>query len=100
MLRRTALAATALLAAGALLLTACTGGGPASPSATGTPDPDASAVIRLVLEPGNLDIRQTAGSALDQILDRQRLPGARRAAPRSRTSCPPSRATGRSPTTA
>ena len=25
-------------------------------------------MIRLVLEPGNLDIRQTAGAALDQIL--------------------------------
>jgi peptide/nickel transport system substrate-binding protein len=69
MFRRTALAATALLAAGALLLTACTtGGGTQSPSATGTPDADASAVIRLVLEPSNLDIRQTAGAALDQIL--------------------------------
>ncbi|QIG38238.1 ABC transporter substrate-binding protein [Microbacterium sp. 4R-513] len=69
MLRRTALAATALLAAGALLLSACTSGGASNtPSSTGTPDPDASAVIRLVLEPSNLDIRQTAGAALDQIL--------------------------------
>src|SRR4051794_8581293 len=69
MLRRTALAATALLAAGALLLSACTnGGGSSTPSGTGTPDADASAVIRLVLEPSNLDIRQTAGAALDQIL--------------------------------
>jgi peptide/nickel transport system substrate-binding protein len=68
MLRRTALAATALLAAGALLLTACTSGGAPAATDTGTPDPDASAVIRLVLEPGNLDIRQTAGSALDQVL--------------------------------
>lgn len=69
MLRRTALAATALLAAGALLLTACTtGGGSTESSSPGTPDADASAVIRLVLEPSNLDIRQTAGAALDQIL--------------------------------
>jgi peptide/nickel transport system substrate-binding protein len=69
MLRRTALAATALLAAGALLLSACTTGGTTStPTSTGAPDPDASAVIRLVLEPSNLDIRQTAGAALDQIL--------------------------------
>jgi peptide/nickel transport system substrate-binding protein len=68
MLRRTALAATSLLAAGALLLTACTGGQTPAPSTTGEPDPDASAVIRLVLEPGNLDIRETAGAALDQIL--------------------------------
>ncbi len=44
------------------------GGTQATPTATGKPDPDASAVIRLVLEPGNLDIRQTAGAALDQVL--------------------------------
>ena len=69
MLRRTALAATALLAAGALLLTACTGGSSPDPDDDAAePDPDASAVIRLVLEPGNLDIRETAGAALDQIL--------------------------------
>lgn len=68
MLRRTVLAAASLLAAGALLLTACSGDGSPSPSEPSAPDPDASAVIRLVLEPGNLDIRQTAGSALDQIL--------------------------------
>ena len=69
MLRRTTLAAASLLAAGLLALTACTGGGgEAAPTATGEPDPDASVAIRLVLEPGNLDIRQTAGSALDQIL--------------------------------
>jgi len=67
--RRSTLAATALLAAGAFLLTACTGGGASpSPTTTAEPDPDASAVIRLVLEPGNLDIRETSGAALDQIL--------------------------------
>ncbi len=68
MFRRTALAATALLAAGALLLTACTGGSAPETTSTPEPDADASAVIRLVLEPGNLDIRETAGAALDQIL--------------------------------
>jgi peptide/nickel transport system substrate-binding protein len=69
MLRRTALAAASVLAAGLLVLTACTGGGgDAAPTATGEPDPDASVAVRLVLEPGNLDIRETAGSALDQIL--------------------------------
>ncbi|TDN88484.1 ABC transporter substrate-binding protein [Microbacterium sp. BK668] len=69
MLRRTALAATSLLAVGALLLSACTtGGGSTGSSSAGAPDADASAVIRLVLEPSNLDIRQTAGAALDQIL--------------------------------
>lgn len=69
MLRRTTLAAAALLAAGALLLTACTGGTATSPSPTvGNPDPNASVAIRLVAEPGNLDIRETAGAALDQIL--------------------------------
>ncbi|WP_426324340.1 ABC transporter substrate-binding protein [Microbacterium sp. E-13] len=69
MLRRTTLSAAALLTAGLLVLTACSGGGGGTgPTATGEPDPDASVAIRLVLEPGNLDIRQTAGSALDQIL--------------------------------
>ncbi|MGL4257588.1 MAG: ABC transporter substrate-binding protein, partial [Microbacterium sp.] len=68
MLRRTAIAAASILAAGALLLTACSGGGEPGPTTTGEPDPDASATIRLVLEPGNLDIRETAGAALDQIL--------------------------------
>lgn len=68
MLRRTAIAAASLLAVGALVLTACSGGGTPAPTATGEPDPDASVAIRLVLEPGNLDIRQTAGAALDQIL--------------------------------
>lgn len=68
MLRRTALAASALLVAGALLLTACTAGSDTAPTSASAADPDASAVIRLVLEPGNLDIRQTAGAALDQIL--------------------------------
>jgi peptide/nickel transport system substrate-binding protein len=68
MLRRTSLAAAALLAAGALLLTACTGGSAPEPTSTPEPDADATAIIRLVLEPGNLDIRETAGAALDQIL--------------------------------
>lgn len=69
MLRRTTLTAAAVLAAGALLLSACTGGGDPAPTSTElTPDPSASVAIRLVLEPGNLDIRETAGAALDQIL--------------------------------
>lgn len=68
MLRRTAIAAASILAAGALLLSACSGGSSPAPSTTSEPDPDASAAIRLVLEPSNLDIRQTAGAALDQIL--------------------------------
>ncbi len=68
MLRRTT-AAAALLAVGALLLSACTGGAAPSPTGNGgTPDPDASVAVRLVLEPSNLDIRETAGAALDQIL--------------------------------
>jgi len=68
MFRRTALTASVLLASAALLLTACTGGGGTTPTSTGAPDPDASVAIRLALEPSNLDIRQTAGAALDQIL--------------------------------
>jgi peptide/nickel transport system substrate-binding protein len=68
MLRRTALAATALLAASALLLTACTGGTSPDPTTTGEPDPDASLRVGLLLEPTNLDIRHTAGAALEQVL--------------------------------
>ena len=68
MLRRTTVAAAAVLAAGALLLSACTGTSPAPSQTDGTPDPDATVNVRLVLEPGNLDIRSTAGAALDQIL--------------------------------
>ncbi|GAA1925635.1 ABC transporter substrate-binding protein [Microbacterium aoyamense] len=67
MFRRTAFAAVALLTAGALALAGCTSAAPA-PTATGEVDPDASVAIRLVLEPGNLDIRETAGAAVDQIL--------------------------------
>lgn len=66
--RRSGLTAAALIAVGALLLTACAPGDTPAPTPTGAPDPDASVAIRLVLEPGNLDIRQTAGAAVDQIL--------------------------------
>ncbi|MBA8816586.1 peptide/nickel transport system substrate-binding protein [Microbacterium halimionae] len=69
MFRRTTLAAAASLAAAALALTACSGnpdGGSTSSSAAA--DPDASVAVRLVLEPTNLDIRETSGAALDQIL--------------------------------
>ncbi len=69
MLRRTTVAAAALLAAGALLLSACTGSSSPSPSgSTAAADPDTTVAVRLVLEPSNLDIRETAGAALDQIL--------------------------------
>jgi peptide/nickel transport system substrate-binding protein len=67
MLRRTALAAAALLTATALALSACTGGGSTAPT-SGAPDPNASVAIRLTLGPSNLDIRETAGAPLDQIL--------------------------------
>lgn len=66
MYRRPSLAVAALVAA-ALALTACSPGTP-EPTATAVPDSDASLVVRLVLEPTNLDIRQTSGAALDQIL--------------------------------
>jgi peptide/nickel transport system substrate-binding protein len=66
MLRRTTVAAAALLAAGALLLSACSGGSARRLPDRGTPDPDA--VVNVRLEPSNLDIRETAGAALDQIL--------------------------------
>lgn len=69
MFRRTAVAAAALLAAGALALSACTGGETPAPTSTdATPVLDSTATIRLVLGPGNLDIRETAGAPLDQIL--------------------------------
>ncbi len=69
MLRRTALSAAALVATGALVLAGCTPAAEPTPSApVGSPDPDASVSIRLVLEPSNLDIRQTAGISLDQTL--------------------------------
>ncbi|MFV0374412.1 ABC transporter substrate-binding protein [Microbacterium sp.] len=69
MFRRTALAAVALLTVGTLALSGCTSSAdPAPTTVVSEPDPDASVSIRLALEPGNLDIRQTAGVALDQIL--------------------------------
>lgn len=66
MLRRTALASSALLI-GALVLTSCTGTD-TTPTATGAPDPDATLTVRLSLEPSNLDIRRTSGAALEQAL--------------------------------
>ncbi|ALJ21231.1 ABC transporter substrate-binding protein [Microbacterium sp. No. 7] len=72
MLRRTTLAVAALLTAGALALSACTSGGgtpgPSVSASAAAPDTDASVTIRLTLGPSNLDVRETAGSALDQIL--------------------------------
>ncbi|MET2012144.1 ABC transporter substrate-binding protein [Microbacterium chocolatum] len=68
MLRRTTLAASTLALVGTLALSACTAAPAPAPTSTGTPDPNASVAIRLVLEPSNLDIRQTAGAALDQVL--------------------------------
>lgn len=67
MLRRTALFATAALAASVLALSACSGS-TAGPSASGTADPNASVTVGLVLEPTNLDIRHTDGAALEQVL--------------------------------
>ncbi len=68
--RRHIFSAAALFTVGALTLSSCTGGG--GTEATGDPtaeaNTDASVAVRLVLEPGNLDIRETAGAALDQIL--------------------------------
>lgn len=68
--RASRLGLVGLLAAGALVLSACTGGGQSdpSPTSTGKPDPDATLTVGLVLEPTNLDIRRTSGAALEQIL--------------------------------
>lgn len=57
----------AALAATALVLTACVGGGDA-PEVPTEPNPDAVLRVGLVLEPTNLDIRRTSGAALEQIL--------------------------------
>ncbi|KTS85978.1 peptide ABC transporter substrate-binding protein [Microbacterium testaceum] len=66
MLRRTALATSALLIS-ALLLTSCTGSN-TTPGPTGEADPNATLTVRLSLEPSNLDIRHTSGAALEQAL--------------------------------
>jgi len=68
MLRRTALLATAGLAAAALALSACTASPSPDSTGGGEPDPDASLTVGLVLEPDNLDIRRTSGAALEQAL--------------------------------
>lgn len=68
MRRRTALAASSLLAAAILVLSACTGGSEPDSPATGEPDPSATLTVGLVLEPTNLDIRRTSGAALEQVL--------------------------------
>jgi len=66
MLRRTLLAATALVGAATLTLTACAGGG--GSTGTGEVDPDATVTVRLALAPNDLDVRVTSGAPLDQIL--------------------------------
>lgn len=64
----TRLALIGALAAGALALSACTGSAAPSPTSAGTPDPNATLTVGLVLEPDNLDIRRTSGAALEQVL--------------------------------
>ena len=68
MFRRTALAATALLAALTLAITGCGPGEEPAPAPSGKPNASASVAIRLALAPSNLDIRTTAGVAVDQVL--------------------------------
>lgn len=69
MFRRPALLAAATLAAAALVLSACSGGTEPAPSASAAEaDPNATVTVRLVLEPSNLNIRETSGAALDQVL--------------------------------
>ncbi|MGO1770660.1 MAG: ABC transporter substrate-binding protein [Microbacterium sp.] len=55
------------IAAGALALASCTGGGD-EPAPPADANPDATLRVGLVLEPQNLDIRRTSGAALEQIL--------------------------------
>jgi peptide/nickel transport system substrate-binding protein len=69
MFRRPALFAAATLAAAALVLSACSGGTePAPTQSAAEADPAATVTVRLVLEPSNLNIRETSGAALDQVL--------------------------------
>ncbi|MFK4760571.1 ABC transporter substrate-binding protein [Microbacterium sp. ZW T5_45] len=71
MLRRTRrLALISALAVSAVALSACSPAGSPDPESTsvGTPNPDATLQVGLVLEPTNLDIRHTSGAALEQIL--------------------------------
>ncbi|MDQ4212315.1 ABC transporter substrate-binding protein [Microbacterium capsulatum] len=66
--RRSGLALIAALTAASLLLAACSPSAPAKPAATGRPDQNATLTVGLVLEPTSLDIRHTAGAALEQVL--------------------------------
>lgn len=71
MFRRTRrIALISVIAATAVILSACTGSAAPEPgsTSTGKPDPDATLQVGLVLEPTNLDIRHTSGAALEQIL--------------------------------
>ncbi|GAA0959564.1 ABC transporter substrate-binding protein [Frigoribacterium faeni] len=56
----------AAVAALVLVTAGCTSSD--SSDTTGTPDADATVTVGLVLEPTDLDIRRTAGIALDQVL--------------------------------
>ncbi|HLS92806.1 MAG TPA: ABC transporter substrate-binding protein [Microbacterium sp.] len=58
--------AAVAVAAASLVLASCSAGGSSEP--TGEPDPNATLRVGLVLEPTNLDIRRTAGAALEQAL--------------------------------
>ncbi len=63
------LALIGALATSAVVLSACTGtASDSTPKPSGTPDPDATLTVGLVLEPTNLDIRHTSGAALEQVL--------------------------------
>ncbi|MGI6879564.1 ABC transporter substrate-binding protein [Microbacterium sp. gxy059] len=65
--RRSRLAGAAIALVSAVALASC--GGAEQPGAgSGSPDPDASLAVGLVLEPTNLDIRRTSGAALEQAL--------------------------------
>lgn len=69
MIRRAITTASAVVLAGVLMLSGCSADPNANPSASvGPADPAASVAVRIVLEPSTLDLRETAGVALDQIL--------------------------------
>ena len=66
--RTTRFALIGALTVGALALSACSGSNSDQNQDPGTPDPDASLAVGLVLEPTNLDIRHTSGAAIEQVL--------------------------------
>ncbi|MCU1527474.1 MAG: peptide transporter substrate-binding protein [Frondihabitans sp.] len=67
-MRSARIAVVTAAAVSVLLVAAGCSGNSTSPTSSGKPDTSATVNVGLVLEPTDLDIRTTAGSALDQVL--------------------------------